>query len=59
MNIDIPTNVHDEIEALIASDSSPVGIDAKETHILIIHALLQIQEKLENIEQQLANGTSS
>lgn len=55
MNIEIPPTVHDEIEALIASDSSPVGIDAKETHIIIIHMLLQLKERLERIERHLAD----
>ena len=40
MNIDEET--YDEIEQLIHSDESPVGIDAKKTHIIIIHKLIQI-----------------
>ena len=39
------------IEALIASDSSPVGIDAKKTHIIIISKLVQIEQRLEKLEQ--------
>ncbi len=39
------------IEALIASDSSPVGIDAKKTHIIIISKLVQIEQRLERLEQ--------
>lgn len=42
------------IEALIASDSSPVGIDAKKTHIIIISKLITIEQRLERLEQ-LAN----
>ena len=56
MNTKIPIAVHDEIEALIASKSSPVGIDAKETHIIIIHKLLEIESRLERIEQRIVDA---
>ena len=42
-----------EITALISSDASPVGIDAKTTHIFIIQKLLQIEKRLEVIERRL------
>ncbi len=38
------------IEQEIASDISPVGIDAKKTHIIIIHKLMQIEQRLEALE---------
>jgi hypothetical protein len=38
------------LEALIGSDDSPVGIDAKKTHILILHRLADIQRRLERLE---------
>jgi len=56
MNTDIPSAVHDEIEALIGSERSPVGIDAKETHILIIHKLLEIEGRLERMERRMGEG---
>ena len=40
-----------KLAALIHSDESPVGIDAKKTHILILHKLIQIEERLERLEQ--------
>lgn len=43
----------EEIEKLIASDASPVGIDAKRTHVLIIQKLLEIERRLERIEKRL------
>ena len=43
-----------EIEALIGSDDSPVGIDAKKTHVIIIHKLLQIEERLAKLEHLVA-----
>jgi len=50
------TEAEDEaqrIEALIASEASPVGIDAKKTHVLIIQKLLEIERRLERIESRL------
>jgi len=49
MNIDQET--HDRIAALIHSDESPVGIDAKKTHILILHKLEQIEKRLDALEK--------
>ncbi len=47
----ITTSDPETIEALIASDASPVGIDAKKTHIIIISKLVQIEQRLEKLEQ--------
>ena len=47
MNIDIDKERYDEIAGLIHSDESPVGIDAKKTHILILHKLIEIEKRLE------------
>ena len=52
MNIDEKT--YDEIAELIHSDESPVGIDAKKTHIYIIHKLNEIEKRLEAIEKRQA-----
>ena len=54
MNTEIPTAEYREIEALIASDASPVGIDAKKTHIIILHKLSQIENRLANLEELAA-----
>jgi len=51
MDPEIPTSDYREIEELIASDDSPVGIDAKKTHIIILHKLLRIEARLEQIER--------
>ena len=48
MNIDEET--YDEIEQLIHCDESPVGIDAKKPHIIIIHKLIQIEKRLDRFE---------
>lgn len=50
MNIDEDT--YNAIAELIHSDDSPVGIDAKKTHIYIIHKLNQIEKRLEALEKK-------
>ncbi|MEX1016947.1 MAG: hypothetical protein WDZ31_09385 [Phycisphaeraceae bacterium] len=55
MNIDRQT--YEQIEKLISSADSPVGIDAKKTHVLILHKLTQIEQRLARLEQQ-AGGES-
>ncbi len=54
MDPQIPETVYGEIEAMIDSVASPVGIDAKKTHVIIIHKLLQIEERLERLEHLVA-----
>ena len=51
MDNDIPRQEYEEIERLISSDASPVGIDAKKTHILILHKLSEIEKRLRRLEQ--------
>jgi len=51
--MNIPENQYKEIEKLIASDQSVVGIDAKKTHIIIIHMLQEIQEKIADLEKKM------
>ena len=54
MDPKVGTAEYSEIEELIASDASPVGIDAKKTHVIIIHKLLQIEERLAKLEHLVA-----
>lgn len=51
--MDIPRDRYDAIEAEIASDASPVGIDAKKTHVLILHRLDELDARLRRIEAAL------
>ena len=51
MKIDIPEATYRDIEALITSADSPVGIDAKKTHVLILHKLMEIERRLAQLEQ--------
>ena len=50
MQIDIPDAVYSDIEKLISSAASPVGIDAKKTHIIILHKLMEIERRLVRLE---------
>ncbi len=43
-------DLYDKIAKEIHSDTSPVGIDAKKTHILILQKLIKIEERLDRIE---------
>ncbi|MFA9408283.1 MAG: hypothetical protein ACERKJ_05565 [Candidatus Dadabacteria bacterium] len=48
--MEIDEKTYNEIAEMIHSDQSPVGIDAKKTHILILHKLTQIEKRLDAIE---------
>ncbi len=50
--MNVPKDAYDRILKEIESDKSPVGIDAKHAHIIIIHKLLQIEARLTRIEQE-------
>ena len=52
MDLDVPTAEYEQIEKMIASDASTVGIDAKKTHIIIIRKLLDIERRLACLETQ-------
>ena len=51
--MEIPQQAYEAIENEIASDDSPVGIDAKKTHVMILHQLREIDERLRRIEDAL------
>lgn len=44
---------YDNIAKDIHSDDSPVGIDAKKTHIYILHLLQRIEARLKVVESRL------
>ncbi len=50
MDLDIPKEAYEAIAQHIHSESSPVGIDAKKTHILILHKLQEIEKRLARLE---------
>ena len=49
----IDPELYDKIAKEIHSDTSPVGIDAKKTHILILQMLMKIEERLDRLEHRL------
>ncbi len=51
--MDVPLDIFASIESEISSETSPVGIDAKKTHIIILHKLQEIEERLRRIEARL------
>ncbi len=53
MKFEMEQSTYDEIAKVIHSDKSPVGIDAKKTHILILNKLQELSDRLERIEQQM------
>lgn len=53
MNFEIDKDTYEEIAKVIHSDKSPVGIDAKKTHIIILKKLEEISERLERIEDKI------
>ncbi len=54
--MEVPNEAYQRIGDEITSSDSPVGIDAKKTHIIIIHKLLEIEERLTRIERELRIG---
>ena len=50
----VPEHDYGEIARALASAESPVGIDAKHTHVLILHALDRIERRLAALERRIA-----
>lgn len=51
--MEIPRDAYEALEREIASEESPVGIDAKHTHILILHRLERLEERMARLEARL------
>jgi hypothetical protein len=51
MNLEVENEIKAEIEKVITSEDSPVGIDAKKTHIIIINKLVEIEKRLDALEK--------
>lgn len=54
--LEVPRQTYDRIAEHIASTDSPVGIDAKKTHVIIIQKLLEIERRLDRLEQRLSES---
>ena len=55
MSLDVPAEDAERIEEVIASAESPVGIDAKKTHVIIIQKLVEIERRLALLEAQASD----
>ena len=51
MELEVDNEKREEIGKIISSEDSPVGIDAKKTHIIIINKLLEIEKRLDRLEK--------
>jgi len=51
MDLEVDDDKKTEIEKVITSADSPVGIDAKKTHIIIINKLVEIEKRLDALEK--------
>lgn len=51
MNLEVENEKKAEIEKVITSADSPVGIDAKKTHVIIINKLVEIEKRLDALEK--------
>jgi len=47
------------IEEIISSDDSPVGIDARKTHVMILGKLEEIEARLARLEESLDDRASA
>ena len=54
--MDVPQEDYARILKEIESATSPVGIDAKHAHVLILYKLMEIDQRLMRIEQELNLG---
>ena len=53
---EIPREEYERIQEMIGDEASPVGIDAKKTHIIIIHKLISLEKRLARLERERGLG---
>ncbi len=53
--MNVPEQDYKRIAEEIYSEQSPVGIDAQKTHVMILHKLEQIDERLKRLESAQAS----
>ena len=56
MDPQVPEQEFEAIERMIQDPGSPVGIDAKKTHVIIIHILMDLQRRVKQLERLHGNG---
>ena len=52
-SLHVPKETYDRIERAIESDETPVGIDAKKAHVIILHKLIELEKRLDRLEEKL------
>ena len=52
-DFDIPQKTYDRIKRTIESEESPMGIDAQKAHVLILQKLVEMEDRLDRIEERL------
>jgi hypothetical protein len=57
--VEVPEDRYREIADAIRSPDSPVGIDATRTHVMILHKLIEIERRLDQLERRAASGQSA
>jgi hypothetical protein len=53
----VPEDAYAALAEAVGSDASPVGIDAKKTHVVILHILMDLQDRLARIEARLDDSS--
>jgi len=51
--MEVPRDTYERIESEIGDAASPVGIDAKKTHVLILYRLECLERRLAALERRL------
>lgn len=54
--VNVPEERYQQIADVIANEQSPVGIDAKRTHVMILYMLEEIDKRVARIEEYLSAG---
>ena len=54
--MDVPEDRYRKIEEAITSEESPVGIDAKKTHIMVLYMLEDLRERMARLEGYLSTS---
>jgi len=52
-DMQIPKEEYEKLAKEIENLESPVGIDAKKTHIMILYKLHEIEDRIDQLEKQL------
>ena len=58
MENEIPSAEFERIRQMIEDPTSPVGIDARKTHVIILYKLEQLERRLADLQRTVDAGTS-